>query len=178
MTVELGTLLLEVLGVLGAVCVVVAVLRSSGQSQIDVRLVAGGVIAAIMLTLALGGLADAGWSLNQIRRTGVGARAGLESCLTEQGGPAVAVRLQFINWVKARLPADAVYQLLPYTPPPDDWCVTLVLLPSLPAGPGGRADWAIAFGTLPPDLQARIARKDPSVQVFAPGYALAKESAR
>ena len=54
----------------------------------------------------------------------------------------------------------------------------LVLLPSLPAGPGGHAGWTIAFGTIPPDLRARIARHDPSVRIFAPGFALAQDSTR
>lgn len=173
LTYELASLILEVLGVLGAVVVMAALLRSSGRGQLDLRWLAGAVVGVITVAFAIADVAGAGSALNQARRAGVGARAGLEHCFDEEG---VSTRLPFLNWVKARLPAHAVYAMVPYAGQPDGWCTTLVLLPSLPAGPGGNAGWIIAFGTIPPDLQARIARHDPSVQVFAPGFALAKET--
>jgi hypothetical protein len=65
----------------------------------------------------------------------------------------------------------AVYAL-DYTPPPDTGCLAFGLLPALPARPGERAEWTIAFGSVPAEMRVRIARHDPAVQVFAPGFAL------
>lgn len=181
LTHELGLLLLETLGVLGVVGVVAARLRSRSKNRRDVRVVAACVLGAITFAFALVDVRDVGSVLNQARRNAGSARAGLEHCFDEtngEPGPLLPSRLPFINWVKKRLPAHGVYALAPYAGPPDDWCVALVLLPSLPAGPGGDAAWTIAFGTIPPDLQARIARHDPSVRVFAPGFALARDSAQ
>jgi hypothetical protein len=154
---------------------------SRGTTRRDLRLVAASVLATVAFASALVHVGDVGSVLNQARRSAVGPRAGLERCFDESNGvpgPRLRLRLPFINWVKQRLPRDAVYALAPYTGPPDAWCVALVLLPSLPAGPGGRARWTIAFGTIPPDLQGRIARHDPSVLVFAPGLALGRDSAQ
>ena len=171
LTHELASLIFEVVGILGAVGVVSLLLRSSGQTKRDLRLISAAVIGGIAVAFAFGNLADAGSALSQARRNGVGPRAGLERCLEEDGGEEL---VPFFNWVKARLPPRAVYELATYSGHPDLWCVTLVLLPSLLAGPGGQPGWIITLGTLPPDLQARIARHDPSVRVFAPGFALAR----
>ena len=162
----------EVFGVLGAVGVVAVLTRALGHIRRDLRLIAGAVIAAIVFAFACANLADAISALNQARRDGVGTRAGLERCFVEDH---FGAWLPFINWVKARLPAHAVYALGPYSGRPDGWCISLVLLPALQEGPGGQPGWVITLGTVPPDLEARIARHDPSVRVFAPGFALAKE---
>lgn len=175
----MAKLALEFLGLLAAVGGAAALVRRS-RRNLEGPAVAAIVLGALAFAFAVANLANAGSELDQARRHAVSSRAGLEHCLGESlsGGPLVPVRPPFLNWVKQRLPAHAVYALAPYAGPPDSWCVTLVLLPSLPVRPGGTADWTITFGMLPPDLKARIQHHDPSVQVFAPGYALARGAAR
>ncbi len=180
LTHEFVLFVLETLAVLGAIVFVTARLGSGSKTHPDVRLVAACVLATISFVFALVQLRDTGSVLNQARRSGVAARTGLEHCFGEtngEPGPQLPLRRPFIDWVKTRLPAHAVYALAPYAGPPDAWCVALVLLPALPSGPGGHPGWTIAFGTIPTDLQARIARHDPSVRVYAHGFALARDSA-
>ena len=93
------------LGVLGAVGVVAAWLRSRGTNRRDVRLVAASVLGTITRTFAfaLVDVRDVGSVLNQARRSAVGARAGLEHCLDEtngEPGPQLPLRLPFINRVE------------------------------------------------------------------------------
>jgi hypothetical protein len=175
LTYQLASLILEVLGILVAIGIVWGLLASQGARRPDVRPVAAGVLGAVAVALAVAGLADASFELNQQRGNSVDARAGIERCFDESG---VGSLLPYIHWVRGQLPAHAVYALAPYAGQPDVWCMTLVLLPALPAGPGGRADWIVTFGTIPPGLQARIARHDPSVQVFASGFAIAPVATR
>lgn len=179
LTGELAKLLLEILGIVAVVVAVVLVLARLTEYRLDARLVAA-VLGALTFAFALANVRTAGSVLNQARRSAVTARAGLEHCLRESltGAALVVTRLPFVDWVKTQLPRHAVYSLAPYDGPPDDWCLTLVLLPALPNGPGGSPSWTIALGPIPPDLHARIARRDPSVQVFPPGYALARDAAR
>jgi hypothetical protein len=180
LTGEVVKLLGEVLGVGLVVGGIATVLRRRNEDRFDVRSVVATALGALVFALALINAPTAGSVLNQARRNAVIARAGLEHCLLESlsGAPLVLSRLPFIDWLNTQLPANAVYTFVPYSGPPDFWCVTLDLLPALPAGPGGIPDWTITLGTVPPDLQARIARRDPSVHVFAPGYVLAQDPPR
>ena len=153
------------------------VLRRRNEDRFDVRSVVATALGALVFVLVLVNVRSAGSVLNQARRHAVTSRAGREHCLLESlsGAPLVLSRLPFIDWLNAQLPTNAVYTVVPYSGPPDFWCVTMDLLPALPAGPGGVPHWTITLGTVPPDLQARIGRHDPSVHVFAPGYVLAQD---
>jgi hypothetical protein len=73
----------------------------------------------------------------------------------------------FINWLRNRLPPHAVYTL-EYKGAPDAWCLTLALLPRLPAWGSARAGWLVDIQDISPQLRKSIARHDPSVQVYAP----------
>jgi hypothetical protein len=112
-------------------------------------------------------------AFNQDHNHSTSARQGLEHCYQESlsGQPLVPGYAPFLDWVKARLPRDAHYAFSPYAGPPDSWCVTFTLLPALPSPDPG---WTIYMGTVPTAVQAQIARHDPDIQVFAPGYALAR----
>ncbi len=143
--------------------------------------IGAGVLAALTVIALLANLDTAGGVLSRATRDAVEPRAGLEQCFAETNGvpgPRLPLRLPFIDWVKLQLPTHAVYDLVPYAGPPDTWCVTLALLPSLPARAGEQAQWTITFGATPPDLQARIARHDPTVHVFAPGFVVAQDKLR
>ena len=74
----------------------------------------------------------------------------------------------------AKLPASAVYSLGSYEGEPDIWCITQVLLPSLPAGPGARATWTITMGTSPVPPAERGTRPDREVLIYRPGYAIVR----
>jgi hypothetical protein len=133
--------------------------------------VAGVVIGSFALVCALGHVGSDASTLRQDARFRVGARAGVDHCFVETGSRS---EIPFIDWVHSRLPEHAVYQLDDVAPRPDAWCLTLVLLPALPAGPGdNRPRWEVDFGGLSPSLEARVKRHDRSVHVFAPGFALA-----
>jgi len=174
LTHELTSLILEVLAILAAVGVLTAVLVRWGQGRPDVRLAAAGVVALFAVAFTVTNLVKSSSALDHAAHSAVGGRAGLERCVNEDRA---GQRLPFVNWVKRRLP-PAVFTLAPYPGHLDAWCVTLVLLPALPAGPGGTPTWTVTLGTIPPELKARIARHDPSVQVFATGFALSKERPR
>jgi hypothetical protein len=177
LTGEVLKLLGEVVGVGLAVGGIALVTRRRNEERFDVRSVAATALGALVLALALISAPSAGSVLNQARHNAVIARAGREHCLFESltGERPVLSRLPFIDWLTTQLPVNSVYTVVPYSGPPDFWCVTFVLLPALPAGPGGVPQWTITLGTVPRDLQARIARHDPSVHVFAPGYVLARD---
>lgn len=169
-------LVLEVVAILAAIAAANQVRRRFPRLRLERELVAGLALSASVIVLVLSDLHGAGSAFSHARREVVGGRAGLEQCVDESlsGAPLVPYRHRFVSWVKAHLPAHAVYSLVAEAGAPDVWCLTLVWLPALPAGPGERAGWTIAFGVLPPDLRARIARHDPTVEVFAPRFALAR----
>jgi hypothetical protein len=173
---QLAKLLLQVVCLVFVVGVAVALLRFATGRRVDVRLAAAAVLGAFVLAFALADADGAGSALNQARDDSVGSRAGVEHCLTESfgGAPLVPERIPFLDWVRKRLPADAVYAVAPYIGEPDGWCLTLVLLPALPAGPGGTPGWTITMGTVPPSVQLAISRHEVSPQVFAPGYLLVR----
>lgn len=133
------------------------------------------VIGAVAIALAGGGIPTALGMLARGAREPASAAAGVDFCFGEPWpdnpkGAGVA-RLPFVRWLKSRMGPHAVYTV-DYTPPPDTGCLALGLLPALPARPGERAEWTIAFGSIPSEMRARIARHDPTVEVFAPGFAL------
>ena len=133
------------------------------------------VVGAVSIALATGGTPAALAMLARAAREPVSAAAGVDYCFGESwpdnsNGAGVA-RLPFVRWLKSRIGSHAVYTL-DYSPPPDTGCLVLGLLPALPALPGERAEWTIAFGSVPAEMRARIAKHDPTVQVFAPGFAL------
>jgi hypothetical protein len=144
----------------------------------QLRLASGAVIAVLALVVVAGEIPSGASVLNQARRAAVSERAGVDYCF-RQGWPgnpggAGAARLPFVHWLLARMGPHAVYAI-DYTSPPDPNCLFLGLLPALPARTGEHADWTIAFGAIPPEMQRRIAAHDPSVRVFAPGYALERD---
>lgn len=174
----LAKLVLEVLGLLG-LAVLIGALRSGrrpalGEFRVSVVIVVAVVMVALVCGLAIEQFASAGSTLNTARRSAVSAREGVERCFFEQGAGS---RLAFIRWVKRQIGPHAVYAF-DYAGEPDVLCVYLVMLPALPATPGERADWTVAFGVIPPAMRARIARHDPAVRVFAPGFALESERGR
>jgi hypothetical protein len=166
---------LEVLGVLAAVAVLVAVNIGRRPTRPELRRAAATVIGGLAVVFAIGGIASGASALNQARRASVSASQGTDYCFGQSwpGNPngAGAARLPFVRWLRARMGADAVYAIDDASPPDVD-CLYLGLLPALPARPGQRPDWTIAYGAMPPEMQAKIAAHDPAVRVFAPGYAL------
>jgi len=171
------TLLLEVVGVAVLVGAVTVGCRYAGVHSVPSRVAMGATIAVLACVSALAHVRHTSSVLAQDRTDSVSAQAGLEHCFDESlsGAPIDIERARFMAWVKRRLPPGAVYVIAPYAGTPDAWCLTTALLPALPAGPGAaRPGWEIVAGTVPADVAAMIARHDPTVQVFAPGYALAK----
>jgi hypothetical protein len=148
---------------------------ASQIARVARRLVPWAVVGAVVLALAGGGIPATLTLLSQAARAPVSATEGVDYCFGEPwpDNPkgAGTSRLPFVRWLKSRMGSHAVYAL-DYTPPPDTGCLTLGLLPALPARPGERAEWTIAFGRVPAEMRPLIARHDPAVEVFAPGFAL------
>jgi hypothetical protein len=167
------------LGAEVAVAVVVVALLVGGRRVLGLRrrvaapvLVAVGLAGLLCVSLVSHVHATA-TAFSQDHKQSTSAAQGLDYCYQESlsGQPVVPGHTAFLEWVKSRLPRDARYALYPYAGPPDGWCVTLTLLPALPST---EPDWTIYTGTVPPLVQAQIARHDPNIEVFAPGYALAR----
>ncbi len=155
---------------------VVIVGRASGDRAVARQVVATGLAGLLAVSVALH-LRGAGSALAQAGRHHVSAQMGLEHCVTESlsGAPVALKAVGFLAWVKHELPAGARYAVSPYGGSPDGWCVTMVLLPALPAGPGEPVGWTLALGSIPAEMQAKITGHDPSVEVYAPGYALERD---
>jgi hypothetical protein len=163
---------LEVAGLAVAVAIVWAALRArrSGAAGRE-RLVVAAVLTVAVIASGVGNLNTAASELHNAHRSSVGPRRGIDYCLQEDGAQA---RIPFVEWLRRRLPARAVYALA-LSGQPDAWCVTVSLLPRLPVGgPNDSPGWLVAFGVIPPALAPLIARHDPSVHVFGPGLALAR----
>ncbi len=135
----------------------------------------GLVVAAIVIVFAAGQVQGSITTLSQTRSSGMSANAGRDECV---GEPDIATaadlytrRLPFALWARRQM-GHAVYSVASFTQPPDDVCLYFVLLPALPASPGERPDFTIAFGAIPAAMQAKIAAHDPAVKEFAPGFAL------
>jgi hypothetical protein len=176
---QLATLVLQVAGILGAVVLLTRLTLRRKPGRAELRIASGVVIAVLAVVVTAGEIPSGASVLNQARRASVSARAGVDFCF-RQGWPgnpggAGAERLPFVHWLLARMGPHAVYTI-DYTSPPDPNCLFLGLLPALPARPGEHADWTIAFGAVPPEMQLRIAAHDPSVRVFAPSYALERDN--
>jgi hypothetical protein len=172
---QLATLVLEVVGVCGAVGVLVALTVGRRPRGPELRLASGAVVGVIAVALAVGGLPSGVSVLSDAERSSVSARDGVDYCFGQDwpqnpGGAGLA-RLPFVQWARALMGPRAIYSV-DYTPPPDPDCLYLGLLPALPARPGERAQWTIAYGSVPPQMQALIAAHDPSVRVFASGFAV------
>jgi hypothetical protein len=167
-----GTLALEVLGIVGAIWLIAMLLSGRGSLQRDGRRVAAAIVSVFVLAFCVGSVADAGSVLWAAGSRPSSPRRGLERCFDElnAGG-----HLRFMNWVKSQLRHDSLYAL-DFAGQPDQWCLALVLLPALPYRGRQHPDYTIAFGAIPPDVAARIARHDQTVTVYAPGYALAKDA--
>lgn len=150
--------------------------RASRGREARGPVLAGG-LAALLATSALVHVHGAGSALAQARRDHVSEQAGLEHCVTESlsGAPVALRAIRFLAWVKPRLPANARYAVAPYGGSPDGWCLTSILLPALPARPGERFGWTLALGLIPTEMQVKIARHDPDVRVYSPGYALERD---
>lgn len=145
------------------------------QTRASPRFASAVVVGALAVALALGAIPSGVAQLVRTHRGSVSSGQGVDYCFHQSWpnnpGGAGAARLPFMRWVKARMGPHAVYAL-DYAAPPDRDCLYLGLLPALPARPGERADFTIAFGSVPAEMQALIAARDPSVRVFAPGFAL------
>jgi hypothetical protein len=175
LTDQLATLALEVVGILGAVALVIALTVGRRPKRAELRFASAMVAGVLAVVVATSELPVGASVLNQARRSAVSARVATEYCFGQvwpaNPGGAGAARLPFLRWLKARIGPQAVYAIA-YAPPPDADCLFLGLLPALPAAPGEHADWTIAFGVVPAEMKARIAAHEASVRVFAPGFAL------
>lgn len=176
----MGRELAKLGGEIGVAVALIAVLLVAGKrlgrpgARLSAPALAAAALAALLcLSVALHVRATAS-VFNQDHKHGTGAREGLEHCFEESlsGQPLVPGRAPFLDWVKTRLPRDARYAVAPYSGPPDGWCVTLALLPALPSA---QPRWIVYMGSVPAAVQAQIARRDPAVQVFAPGYVLVRD---
>jgi hypothetical protein len=167
---SLAKLALELAVTVVAIGLVAALVSRRRADRAGVRAAAAPAAAALIAVLVVTQIAHALSDLNRARRDAVSARAGVEHCFAEYGA-AGAARLPFIDWVRNRIGAHAIYAI-DFSDVPDLLCVTFALLPARPALPGEHADWTVAFGTIPPPMQSLIARHDPSVKLFTPGFAL------
>ncbi len=174
LTHELLTILARTAGIVAAVLLVAYAVRR-GEIRGWLGAISGAVVAALVLSLTIGQMPDSVSALSQARRAEVGAEPGRDQCFSELGVSAgsnlYTQRLPFALWARRQMGVGAVYDIS-LVPPPDDVCLYSALLPALPAAPGQRADWTIAFGAIPPVMKARIAAHDPAVRVYAPGLAL------
>ena len=178
MLAELLKLSIEIAVAVVLIGVLLAAQSRLGRSSLRAPAIAGIGLAALLCLSLLLHVSQTASAFNQARKDGVFSdRAAVEHCFQESltGQPLVAQRAPFFDWVKRQLPRRARYAVVPYIGPPDLWCVTLALLPALPADTPAAVGWEIAAGTIPPDLQARIDRHDPTVRVYAPRYVLARE---
>jgi hypothetical protein len=160
---------------LGAGVLISALMTGRRPSRPLVRTGGALVLVAVGLAVLASEVVPGLSILNQARRQAVSASYGRNFCFRQgwPGNPAGsgAARLPFVHWLNARMGPNAVYTLV-YSAPPDEDCVILGLLPALPAAPGERAQWTVAFGAVPKEMQAKIAVHDASVRVFGPGLAL------
>jgi hypothetical protein len=161
---------LELAGLAVAVGAVLVLLERRVSGSDDRRLVVVAVLAVAVIAAGFRNLDAAGSALQNAHRSSFGSRRGIDFCAQEDGAGS---RVPFVEWLRERMPPHALYALY-LSGQPDVWCLTLTLLPRLPVRYDAHPGWVVAFGTIPPALQARIARHDRSVQVFAPGLALAR----
>jgi hypothetical protein len=165
---------LEAVGIVFVALFIARALARRGTRR-ELGFGSGLVVAAIVIVFAAGQVPSSITTLSQTRSSGKPAGAGRDECVGEPDfGTAADLytrRLPFALWARRQM-GRAVYSVASFTQPPDDICLYFVLLPALPASPGERPDFTIAFGSIPPAMQAKIAAHDPAVKEFAPGFAL------
>lgn len=170
------------LAIVAGVLVVAYLARRKRPMRAQLSLVASATVAALTVVVAAGQITGSVASLSQQRNAAVAAEPGRDECVSEQtftpGSNLYTQRVPFAVWARKQMGRNAVYSLASFTAPPDDLCLYFVLLPALPAAPGERPDWTLAFGSIPAEMGARIAAHDPSVKVFAPGFALQSDGPR
>jgi hypothetical protein len=147
-------LILEV-GVLLAATLLLAAALGRRRRQSSAGPACAAVISVAAVALFLGQVRSSASLLNQARRLSFPRVAAADYCFAE-GWPQNpngrgATRLPFARRVRATVGRNGVYELS-YAPPPDPDCLLLGLLPALPAAPGERAGWAVAFGQIPPGM--------------------------
>jgi hypothetical protein len=160
----------EIVALAVLAAVIARVSASSRRRSLQRRPVLVAVLAVALVAVAVRDIRNTGLVVRDANRRGVAQRPGIDQCFAEAAPPS---RAPFVEWLRARMPTHALYEL-ELGGGPDPWCVTLALLPRLPIWQHDRPQYLVAFGTVPPAIQARIAAHDPTVQVFAPGYALAR----
>lgn len=169
----LATLALQTLGVLATVGLIGAVLAVAPARR---RRAAAAAVAALATALVFAAVAPSISFLNG--QPAVSAPAAREQCLLETGA---AATIPFFGWLNAHMPAHARYWLAsnPHLVDApgglDPLCVAFELLPRLPLPSSSGAGWVVYTGVVTPDVTARIARHDPAVQVFSPGFVLVRE---
>lgn len=169
----LGRLALELVLVFGATLLTAGLMRQR-RAHRDVAGVACRVVVGLLAVgLIVAQLPRAASLFHQAHRLSFSRAAAVDYCFRE-GLPdaADASRLAFAHSIRAITGKGAVYQL-DYAPPPDPNCLFLGLLPALPAAPGERAGWSIAFGAVPATMGAEISAHGRSIRVFGPGLAVA-----
>ena len=165
----LATLAVQTL-ILAAVVIAVRAWRRRRGHMDRTPMLAAAILGAAAAVVLLSTTVDAARTLHHAKQTSIGARKGLTYCFRETQADK---RLAFINWLRQRLPEHAAYAL-DFVPKPDEWCLTLALLPRVPSYGEDHPRWLVIYGTAPPGVQAMIAHHDPAVRVFAPGYALVR----
>jgi hypothetical protein len=130
--------------------------------------VAGVGVLAVCLTL--GSVPAALSTLNAVREITPRRQDAQTYCLVEDHADAL---VRFVRWLRHEIPAHDVYGGQ-FPPQPDPWCLTLMLLPRLPASDPAKARWLVYWGWVPPVIDRRIARHASGVFGFARGYALVK----
>lgn len=174
LTHQVGRLLLEFFGVLGATGVVVLIARRGTRRRASVSTVAATALSAFALLAAVSNANLDRRLLGDAQRVRETARSGIDYCFAEDG---VADREPFVEWARRQMPPHAVYVLEQASGAlePDGWCLTLALEPALPAGPGHPSpQYEIAYGAIPAAWQPLIAHHDSSVRLFARGFGIRK----
>ncbi|HWF53240.1 MAG TPA: hypothetical protein VG223_01370 [Solirubrobacteraceae bacterium] len=170
LTHQLGRLVLELLALAALLGVGVPVARRLIGRPLPLPHVAAALLGAFALVAAVAHFTGDRVQLGDDRRLRLSERAGIDYCLKEDGA---AHDIPFVEWVRRQMPKYAVYTSDQGAAEPDAWCLTLALEPALTVGPGhATPQYLITIGTTPPELKPLLARHDPAVRVFAPGYYL------
>jgi hypothetical protein len=162
------TIVLQVGALAVAIVIVSGLLGRPAARKGSLFVATAVVVGVVSLALVADDLGASATQLVHAERASTGPEAGLDHCFDETGAEG---RIPFVDWLRARMPPDAVYGIT-VSGQPDLWCITLALLPRLPAYGSVRPGWFVAFGAIPPALGSAIARHEPSVELYAPGLAL------
>jgi hypothetical protein len=182
LTHDLTTIGLQVLVIVTGAALVAGLVRRRRPAASALGLAGAMIAGAFMVGIVAGQVSGSASLLSRERHRAVSAETGRDECFHEPGGAKAAnlstTRLPFAVWARHQMGLGATYSLAGFRSPPDDLCLYFVLLPALPAMPGERATWTIAYGAVPKPMRARIAARDPAVLVYAPGFALQRNEAR